>query len=195
MLVRWVIDEFVDLSGRRRQSDQIEIKSTNQNTRLGIGGRLQPASFESLQNETVDLSRGPTSVCWRGDLRAFDQLEGPELARFVKIDVLSNGRRLAFSRIGGPHFDPLFEISHDTGGKLLLRRHFQTFILDGLNQQALVDVSWYDGMTAFTSTSNAFARVEQQTCFHRLGLSRMARITLFHQDRPDLLFEEFKLLR
>ena len=65
-----IIDKLIDVGGSRRQTDQIEIQTTNQRATRCFFRRLKSVSFQLGQDERVDVVPNPSRVVdgWDGDL-------------------------------------------------------------------------------------------------------------------------------
>ena len=116
-------------------------------------------------------------------------------ACFVEIDA-DRLRRRPFARVGRAATDPLLEIGDRGVGDFAGRRHDERFVLEGRDEQALVDVAGNDGRPAIAAAARTFAGVEQQPAFEFVRLRRVGRVTgvaLLDQHGPNLLFEEFEV--
>ena len=74
---RGVVDEGVDLGGRRRQAEHVEVRAAHQRPLAGRGRRRQPARLHGRQQEGVDRVAAPRRVRHRRRRAAHRLDEGP----------------------------------------------------------------------------------------------------------------------
>ena len=98
------------------------------------------------------------------------------------------------SRIGRTHPDPLFQHGDFRIRQLPPGRHFERFIANRFDQQALVRRARDDRRTAVASLHPSAAAVEMQPPLEDLRLGRVTLVAMFDEQRAHLLFEELPLL-
>ena len=120
------LEERGDLGGRRRQTDQVIVKTAEQLDRLGLRGEAQPSLGEFLFDERIDRGTVESSLWNLG------------LGQRFKRPML-----LPLSSLGDPCFkDLLFAF----GKRFALRGHSMAFLAraNTLEQFALIGGSWSD---------------------------------------------------
>ena len=63
---RWVVDEGVDLFGRRRQADQVEVQPPGQRVAIGLGRGCQACRLDPGQGKVIDRVARPGGISHRG---------------------------------------------------------------------------------------------------------------------------------
>ena len=72
-----VVDEGVDLGGRRRQAGQVEADAADQRGAIGLGRRADVLLLQPGEDEAIDGIAHPLLVLDDGQDRTLDRLEGP----------------------------------------------------------------------------------------------------------------------
>ena len=174
---RAVIDERVDLLGRRRQAGQIVSEPANQRDAISIGDGANAAGFLPREDEAVEVAARPRGV---GDRRQRGRGDGavrPMFAAFLEVDHAFDGDDgRAGARIGRAEFHPFFEVGDLLVAQAALGRHAEILvaITHGLDQAALVEIAGNQRRAAVAAVGPALARVEPQAA---LGL-RLRAVTL-----------------
>ena len=142
-----VLLERLDLSGSRRQADQVIIGPANQGLLARRGGRPEPILLEPGENKRVNRVFDPLAILDGRNSWALHRLVGPPgsiLSRNCGGLLRSRlaARRLRAGSPGNPHLHPANEQVNLSLGKLPLGRHLVLIILigDHLENQALVEI-------------------------------------------------------
>jgi hypothetical protein len=146
---RIVGDKSLDSLPRRRQTGQREAQAASQRRLVGPLGRSERRPFQPREDEAVDWAGRPGATLNVWQRRINHRLKTPPLPPLVVLRRFRRGtgrfRRGRFvARIGRPHLDPADEVGNHLRRQLLLRRHFQRFVLDGCDQQAVLDLAGND---------------------------------------------------
>ena len=121
-------------------------------------------------------------------------LKGPVLATFFPIDLATGPRRGELTRVWRSHRDPSRKVLNHRFRQLALRRHFERFIAQGLQKQALLDVARYQCRPTVTTLQQAATMIQTQPALHDLCALRMTLVTMGDQYRPNSCFKESLLL-
>ena len=192
-----VRDEGGDFRGRRRQAEQIEIRTTDEGQPIGAGSRGQLVLRPRLFQESIDRVREILAV----DLRNRSLLGKPErpVGAFLRRErSMFDGRERRSAGRGrsvhrpippGTLVDPLFQ-----QGQLRpverrpLHRHRRLFeSRDHPVQTAALSVPRHEHRTARATGQRRLARAEIE--LRKLQRSAMARYALPFQDRSDVAVE------
>ena len=148
----------------RGQTDQIEIRTTDQRTAIGLGGKRDSLGFQFRQQESVDRPAGSLGLA---DLRHVDlarRLKGPEApVRFGQLRMRLQHDRFLFGRYMG--FDPEPENGVFRRRQLfsLTRRHLP--MRHQIDQQAVARIAGNHRRPAL-----APAQDRGQRCANRVSL-------------------------
>ena len=120
--------------------------------------------------------------------------EGPELQPFLVVNSGRLGSHWFRSRIRCSHLNPAFEVSDHSLRKFSLRRHFITFISQGLQQHAFIRFAGDKSWPRISTGHQRVTKVQPQATFRSRVGARVTFIALFDQDRANLRLEELQLL-
>ena len=188
------LDECVDLFGGGREADQIVVDATQEG--FGTRGRigLEALLFELGEDERVDGILDPGLVLHFGHRVLLDGLVRPMFA----------GLAGEAGQLGGPatrhrrtHLDPLFKegdffVGQFAAGLLGRHRELGIGVLDGLDEQGLLEVAGDDGGTFVAALVGAVAGVEDEAALRGILLGGVALIATVDEDRADVLLEELE---
>ena len=174
---RGVVDELLDLFGRRRQSDQVEAGAAEEPAPVGHADRRKALFLELGEDEAVDVGLRPTGRSWRRHDRTRERPKRPEGSLFVGDDAARDRkRRLDIGPLGAAA-DPRGEApDFGVGEPIAVPRHLQVFALvtHGGDQQALLGVAGDDRRTAAAALQHTVERVEPQAAVLGVGVARKA---------------------
>ena len=188
--------EGVDFDAGGRQADQVVRETAEERFAIRGGAGLEALLVELREHEGVDLVLTPGGVAElgrHGDVA--DRLEGPMAARLVgKTGELGAA---GADGSGRAHLDPLLERRDLRVGKLgalLARRHRKLGVglMDGDDQQGLLEIARNDGRTLVATGEHARTRIHDQPALGDAFLLRVAFIATLGKDRADVLLEEFQ---
>ena len=135
--------------------------------RRPVGGLCwpsSPAAFQACQHESIDVVPDGRVV---GEFRGSGLLrlgERPELQRLGVVDLLLLTSLDHFvPRVGRALPDPGLEVGDHRPGQLAAWRHFESVVLQRLQQQALGRLARQHGRTRFTAAGDRLAVVESQS--------------------------------
>src|SRR6202035_2849518 len=80
---RWIVDEFLDLSRRRQQTNQVQIRAADQRSFVGLRRRFQAFLRQHVADERVDGIAAPARIAYLGRGMTNRWLESPPLPIFV----------------------------------------------------------------------------------------------------------------
>ena len=189
----FVGEELRHFSGTGRETDQIEGESADERPFVGRGRWRETVLSEFDRDERVD---------WIGDRRlrsvrnrhSFERLDRPELPCFCPVDLfpfrLHRNAVLGNKRSVG---EPLREQFDFGFRQLSLGGHLQLGIavLDRFQQQALLRLACHEDRPAITPLQQRRSRIDCKLAALTRLVLRMTFVTTLHQQRPNLLLEEF----
>ena len=203
-LRRFICKKCRDLLRRGRQAGEIQKRTANEQVPLDWRVRLQPRGFQPGEDKAVHIILNP---CGFRDLRLRRFHDGPERpvagAEFrpvVRLIAMRPGHRGITARPGRTHLHPLRQDLNLRIVQLRLRRHGHVFIpvIHRFHNETLRGITWRERRTGVPAFLEALQRIHAQPCLELslgLRLRRVAAIAMLHQQRSDLVFEEFDRLR
>ena len=188
----------IHIGGSRRQTGQVERDPANQRRTVGVGDRLQVLRLQAGQQEPVDIIPGPGGIAHLGCLGLRERLPGPVLFLecFVLRLRLAQRRRHLDGRPDGAVGDPFRQRGHLLVGQVLaLGRHALLGLADdAFHQQAVSRLAGDDTRAGVATDQQAVAIIHTETA-GGLGVGRVTRMAMIHEDRPYFLFEVLDLCR
>ena len=194
---RAVREEGVDLLGRGREADQVEVTRRRSVDRSASATGASPRASSAARRKR-SISPSGQSACFTGG--GSDLFGGRNDQNSFPLRQIDRGARRGGGRpgpgIGRAHLHPRFEVGDDRVGELRLGRHLEIFVAvaDRLDQQAFVGVAGHDRRAGVAALAKALAAVEAEPAPQFLGGARVALAALRHQHGPDLRLEELLLL-
>ena len=107
-----------------------------------------------------------------------------------RVTGLRLGRLPVIARVRGPQAHPKLEIGDYAVRQLLLGRHDQPIVTQGLDEQALHRLAGHDRGCGVAALEEARPAIEPKPALGFLDLGRVTPVTVLNQDRPDLLLKE-----
>ena len=188
------LDEGVDLLGGGRKADQVVVDATEES--FGTRGRvgLEALLFELGEDEGVDGILDPGLVLHFGHGVLLDGLISPVFAGLAGETGQLGG---AATRHRRTHLDPLFEdrdfvVRQLAAGLLGRHRELRIGVLDGLDEQRLLEVARDDGRAFVAALVGAVAGVEDEAALRGILLGGVALVAAIDEDRADVLLEELE---
>ena len=189
-------DKGVHFIRRGREPQQVERRSANQSSPVGLDRRGDSVGLKLVKDIPVQAAAGPGRVGDRGLSRAGDGLVRPMgLALLVKLLLAGQcGRTIAGTgRPGQAHLDPGDKRFELVGRQWIVGRHFDFAPpSDRGDQRAVVRFARHGGGPAIDAGQHEGAPVQPQAAF--LRFRRMALVTSPGENRMHSRLEEFFLL-
>ena len=188
------LDESFDLLGGGRKADEVVVDATQVGLVTGGGIRLQALLFELGEDERVDGILDPGLVLHFRHGVLLDGLVGPVFAGLAGETGELGGAAAGHRRT---HLDPLLEdrdlvVRQLAAGLLGRHRELRIGVLDGLDQQGLLEVAGDDGRTFVAALVGAVAGVEDEAALRGVLLGGVALVATVDEDRADVLLEELE---
>ncbi len=195
---RIVVDEVFDLIGCWRQSDEVEVESSQERGAVCESDLLELSGIESFEQEGINgrVGRGVFWALWARQGWSVQWLVGPVFASGPDVDGRTGGG-LSTSGVVSSLCDPFAEVVDHRFGQFPLGRHFERFVFDGLQQQAVLWFARYDGGTGVSTFEQTIAMIQAQATAQFLcqaGFGRVTGVAVFDEDRANLLFKERRVL-
>ena len=190
-------EEGGDLGGGRGQAGEVEGDAPQEGGFVGGGRRGEAVGFQICEEEGVDGRAGPGAVLDGRRGCGADRLEGPKFLRGGEVDCGGGGglrgRRLA--RVGRALADPLGEVGALGIGETAGGGHFQlgVGVGDGFDEQARVGIAGDDGCSSGAAALPSGFGIETEAGAGQFLV--VAGVALGGQERTDLIFEEFGVVR
>ena len=181
-------EKGVDGLRRRREADQVEVKTPQQGGGIGVGDRFEIGVPKRGENETVDPGAGPVVARSFRNSGIAERLQGPEaLGEAFEIRfVVARGRPLFGVRQA--LFDPLLELGDVALGEHAVRRHLEIGITvaDHLDEQALPWLARHRGGAGIASRENGGPGIEHQPPLRLLRFVAVALVAVRLEERFDV---------
>ena len=181
-----------DLLGCRWHADEVEGGSPNQGVFARLIYRGQAKLLHLGQRKQVDLAGGPILVLNHGRICRCNRLKRPEPHCFVEINGGLNHLRFD-SWVWGTHLDPSGKILDHRFWEFPLWRHLKPVVFQSIDQEAFPNVPWDHGGSGVAACLGGRFRIKPQASLYILRRSRVALITVFHQNRAYTRFKKFNL--
>ena len=189
-----IVDKVVNDLGRRRQTQQVVLKTANQSGLIGTRRSVDRILFPPRDNETIDGRSHSIGRVDNRKRRQADGLKGPERQLFLREDGVylfgGNGRRR--SVVLGPDSsgtDPLNQQLYLRRAQRLIRRHLQTGgAPNRADEQTDVNVLCLNDRARVASLTKGSSGIESQATF--LLIRAVATKAFRSQQRAHLHLEK-----
>ena len=188
------LDENFDLFGGGREAEEIVVDAAKESLRTRGRIGLQTLLFEFGQDKGVDRILDPGLVLHFRHGEFLDGLVRPMLASLVRESGQLGG---AATGHRSTHLDPLLEEGDLVVRKLaagLLGGHGELGIriLDGLDEERLLEIAGHDGGAFVAALVGAVTGIEDEAALRGILLGGVALVATIDEDRADILLEELE---